>query len=120
MEIDESIHELRGGLDVDVLARRDVVGGREVVRQLLGCVGRIGHRTRVDQLAVRRDWVGKSLRELELPRQYRISVIAVHDYLTDEFRPVPDPDAPLKDSDALLVAGEDERLKVLLRRAAEE
>ena len=95
------------------LARR--IASKQVVNYF-----ELGPGFSAQELAVPRDWVGKSLRELELPRQYRISVIAVHDYLTDEFRPVPDPDAPLKDSDALLVAGEDERLKVLLRRAAEE
>lgn len=95
------------------LARR--IASKQVVNYF-----ELGPGFSAQELAVPRDWVGKSLRELELPRQYRISVIAVHDYLTDEFRPVPDPDAPLKDSDALLVAGEDERLKALLRRSAEE
>jgi trk system potassium uptake protein TrkA len=34
----------------------------------------------------------------------------VHDVLTDEMLPVPDPDAPLKESDTLLVAGKDQHL----------
>jgi trk system potassium uptake protein TrkA len=34
----------------------------------------------------------------------------VHDVLRDEIIPVPDPDAPLKESDTLLVSGEDENL----------
>jgi hypothetical protein len=37
-------------------------------------------------------------------------VVAVHDILLDQIQPVPDPDQPLKDSDALLVAGADESL----------
>jgi hypothetical protein len=37
-------------------------------------------------------------------------VVAVHDILLDRIHAVPDPDQPLKDSDALLVAGADERL----------
>jgi trk system potassium uptake protein TrkA len=36
--------------------------------------------------------------------------VAVHDILTDRMQPVPDPDAPLKDSDTLLVAGTNESL----------
>ena len=95
------------------LARR--IASKQVVNYY-----ELGPGFSAQELAVPRDWVGKSLRELALPRQYRISVIAVHDYLTDEFRPVPDPDAPLKDSDALLVAGEDERIKVLLGRTSKD
>jgi trk system potassium uptake protein TrkA len=34
----------------------------------------------------------------------------VHDVLMDAIHPVPDPDAPLKDSDTLLVAGRDDNL----------
>ena len=54
---------------------------------------------------------GLSLRELQLPTKHRVSVIAVHDVLNDEMIPVPDPNAPLKDSDTLLVAGKDEDLQ---------
>jgi trk system potassium uptake protein TrkA len=55
-------------------------------------------------------WVGHTLRELELPRRHGISVVAVHDFLMDAIQPVPDPDAPLKDSDTLLVAGHEKDL----------
>jgi trk system potassium uptake protein TrkA len=55
-------------------------------------------------------WIGKSLRELELPRTYGISVIAVHDILRDRIQPVPAPDELLKDSDTLLVAGTEANL----------
>jgi trk system potassium uptake protein TrkA len=64
----------------------------------------------IQEMAVPESWMGRSLRELELPRKYRISVIAVHDMLKDEMSVVPNPDAPLKDSDTLLVAGKDEDL----------
>lgn len=64
----------------------------------------------VQEMAVPDAWVGQSLRELELPRRFRISVIAVHDMLTDAMAPVPDPDAPLKESDTLMIAGRDEHL----------
>ena len=64
----------------------------------------------IQEMAVPDAWVGQSLRQLEVPRRFKISVIAVHDVLTDEMAPVPDPDALLKESDTLLVAGKDEHL----------
>lgn len=64
----------------------------------------------LQEMAVPERWIGSTLRELELPRRYRISVIAVHDMLLDEMSPIPDPDANLKESDTLLVAGRDEDL----------
>lgn len=68
---------------------------------------RLGTSFGIQEMAVPEGWVGKSLRALELPKRYGISVIAVHDVLTDTMSPTPDPDAPLKESDTLLVAGKD-------------
>lgn len=62
------------------------------------------------EMAVPDHWVGKSLRQLSLPAHHGVSVIAVHDFLADEIVPIPDPDAPLKESDTLLVAGTDRSL----------
>ncbi len=71
---------------------------------------RVGTTLSVQEMAVPRTWIGKSLRELELPRRHRIAVIAVHDMLKDEMSVIPGPDVPLKDSDTLLIAGRDEDL----------
>lgn len=71
----------------------------------------LGEGFSAQEMAVPGRWVGKSLRELELPRRYDVAVIAVHDVLNDEITPIPDPDAPLKDSDTLLVAGSHEALE---------
>lgn len=71
---------------------------------------RMGTTLSIQEMAVPEAWIGHALRGLELPRKYRISVIAVHDMLRDEMVPIPDPDAPLKDSDTILVAGRDEDL----------
>lgn len=76
---------------------------------------RLGTGFSVQEMAVRADWVGKSLRELELPRKYGITVIALHDILHDKMVATPDPDVVLKGSETLLVAGRDEDLA----RAAE-
>jgi trk system potassium uptake protein TrkA len=64
----------------------------------------------LQEMAVPGAWVGRSLRDLQL-RHRGISVVALHDVLMDEIHAVPDPDAPLKDSDTLLVAGRDEKLE---------
>ncbi|MCS7021117.1 MAG: TrkA family potassium uptake protein [Gemmataceae bacterium] len=64
----------------------------------------------LQEMAVRDEWVGKSLRELELPRRYGITVIAMHDVLHDKIVSTPDPDTVLKGSETLLVAGRDEDL----------
>ena len=64
----------------------------------------------VQEMAVPAAWNGKSLRALNLRRTYNISVVAVHDVLTDKMLTAPDPDEPLKESDTLLVAGSEEDL----------
>jgi trk system potassium uptake protein len=68
---------------------------------------RLGEDFSLQEMAVPTGWIGRTLRELALPRQYRISVVAVHDVLLDEISSAPPPDAKLKESDTLLVAGRD-------------
>jgi trk system potassium uptake protein TrkA len=71
---------------------------------------RLGPNFSLQEMAVPTPWIGRSLRELRLPQRFRISVVAVHDVLMETIVPAPPPDAPLKDSDTLLVAGDDEDL----------
>lgn len=71
---------------------------------------RLGTGFSMQEMAVREEWTGKTLRTLELRQKYGISVIAVHDMLTDQIITAPDPDKLLKESDTLLVAGQDEDL----------
>jgi len=82
---------------------------RIVSRNILNYVD-LGFGLSAQEMAVPESWVGRSLRELELPRRYNLTVIAVHDWLSGTTRPVPDPDVTLKDSDALFVAGRDSEL----------
>jgi trk system potassium uptake protein TrkA len=84
--------------------------GHRIASQTLLNYIQLGGGFSIQEMAVPDAWVGQSLRQLEVPRRFRISVIAVHDVLTDEMAPVPDPDAPLKESDTLLIAGKDEHL----------
>jgi trk system potassium uptake protein TrkA len=71
---------------------------------------RLGEGFSVQEMAVRDEWVGKTLRMLELRQQYSVTVIAVHDMLQDKIVATPDPDTVLKGSETLLVAGRDEDL----------
>jgi trk system potassium uptake protein len=71
---------------------------------------RLGEGFSLQEMVVPDDWEGKGLRELHLRARYNITVIAIHDVLTGQIHPVPDPDAPLKDSDTLLIVGSDKAL----------
>lgn len=68
---------------------------------------KLGGDFSIQEMAVPQKWIGRTLRDLQLPRRYRISVVAVHDMLRDEMSPVPDPETRLTESDTLLVAGKD-------------
>jgi trk system potassium uptake protein len=68
---------------------------------------RLGAGFSIQEMAVPDSWIGKSLRQLELRVSFGITVVAVHDMLTGEITAIPNPDAVLKESDALLVAGKD-------------
>lgn len=84
--------------------------GRRIANRTVLNYVQLGADFSIQEMAVPDAWVGRSLRDLHLPKKYRISVIAVHDVLTDVMAPVPDPDAPLKESDTLLIAGRDDHL----------
>ena len=64
----------------------------------------------VQEMAVPAAWTNRTLRDLRLRHHFGIAIIAIHDVLTDQVVPVPDPDAPLKESDTLMVAGREEDL----------
>jgi trk system potassium uptake protein TrkA len=76
---------------------------------------RLGGGFSVQEMLVPDDWEGMTLRKLELPRRHHISVIGVHDVLTDRIAVPPDPDAPLKQSDTMIVAGTREALHRIAR-----
>jgi trk system potassium uptake protein len=85
------------------------LGTRISQRGLLNYV-RLGSGFSIQEMAVPESWIGRTLRELALPRRFRITVVALHDVLQDEMIPIPAPEARLKESDTLLVAGKDEDL----------
>jgi trk system potassium uptake protein TrkA len=69
----------------------------------------------LQEMAVPEQWVGRTLRDLDLRNSHQVSVVAVHDMLRDEVTGVPDPDAPLMESDTLFVAGMEAALGKLSR-----
>lgn len=79
--------------------------GKRISSQLVLNYVPLGPDFSLQEMAVPESWVARSLRQLQLPRRHGISVVAVHDMLSDSVQPVPDPDAPLKESDTLIVAG---------------
>lgn len=72
----------------------------------------------IQQIALPDRWIGKSLRELALPTRHRVNVVALYDLLSGRLDVAPDPDAPLKESDVALIAGENETINELLGRSA--
>ena len=73
----------------------------------------------IQEIAIPDRWLGETLRELRLPQRYGVQVVAVYDVLTDTMRVVPDADAPLKESDVAIVAGEDRKVAEMLRESRE-
>ncbi len=69
----------------------------------------------MQEVAIPDQWIGCSLRDLELPKRHGINVVAVYDVLTDTLQPVPDPDTPLKESDLAIVVGRDDTIASVLR-----
>jgi len=85
------------------------LGKRMSGRGLLNYVN-LGTGFSIQEMGVPQAWSGKTLRELGLRQHYGVTVVGVHDMLLDKMTVSADPDAILKDSDALIVAGTDEDL----------
>ncbi len=71
----------------------------------------LGQGFSIQEMGVPTCWYGKSIRNLQLRQKHDITIVALHDVLTDTMNPSPDPDYVLKDSDTLLVAGDDRALE---------
>jgi trk system potassium uptake protein TrkA len=67
----------------------------------------------MQEMAVPESWVGRSLLELRPRGELGIQVIGIRDALSGELAIPPPPDAKLKPSDSLLLAGSDETLETL-------
>lgn len=85
--------------------------GKRIARRTILNLVDLGHGLSVQEMAVPDEWVGKSLGELDLPRRNGLLVLAIYDVLMDRTYAVPHPGKVLKESDALIVGGLDERLR---------
>lgn len=105
------------GLATGVFPEREAAHllAKRVTRRTILNYVELGPGFSAQEMAVPDSWVGKNLRQLELPRKHNVAVVAVRDVLADRYAPVPDPDAPLKESDTLLVAGRDGDLEKVAR-----
>jgi trk system potassium uptake protein TrkA len=65
------------------------------------------------ELAPPKDFVGKTLKELDLINRFSLQVLAVKEILPKGLVLIPKADFRIKDSDALIVLGPDETLKEL-------
>ena len=74
---------------------------------------RLGAGYSMQEMALPSSWEGHTLRDLRPRQEFGLSVIAVHDVVTDTMHVPPDPDASLQRSDTLLVAGTDQELQRL-------
>ncbi|OGF59731.1 MAG: potassium transporter TrkA [Candidatus Fischerbacteria bacterium RBG_13_37_8] len=62
------------------------------------------------------EWVGHSLRELNIRKKYEINIIAIKQIVPEKFLAVPDPDYVIKESDALIILGrEDSMVKLKIK-----
>ncbi len=78
---------------------------------------RLGTGFSIQEMGVPNSWLGRTIRDLQLRQNFDITIVALHDILTDRITASPNPDQVLTDSDTLLVAGDD---AALLRAAKVE
>lgn len=67
----------------------------------------------MQELPIPDEFIGEALIDLRLPQRYNVSVVAIHDVLSDTLYVPPGADYVLKDSDTILVVGSDEALAEL-------
>ncbi len=67
----------------------------------------------IQQIAPPAEFIGKSLKELDLRRKYGIQVIAVKEIIPEKLHLIPSGDFIIKESDMLLVVGKDEDIRKL-------
>ncbi len=68
------------------------------------------------ETAAPREFIGKTLIELDLRKTYHVTVIAIKDVMTDQFILAPPPNYMLKDSDVLMLIGKTEDVDSILAK----
>ncbi|MGQ9618479.1 MAG: potassium channel family protein [Candidatus Aminicenantia bacterium] len=67
----------------------------------------------IEEIAPPSEFIGKSLRQLDLRKKYNVLVIGIRDTLKDEILIASNPDEIIKESDSLIVAGRRKDLEKL-------
>ena len=63
------------------------------------------------QVGPPREFIGKSLKDLNLRAKYNVHIIAIHEIVPENFRLVPPADFVIKDSDILIMLGKSEDIR---------
>lgn len=74
----------------------------------------LSHNIRMVEIQVKPEWVGGSLRSLDLRRKYRINVVAIRQ--NDEINQTPDPDDPLFADQTMLITVNKKDLEKLIEK----
>lgn len=111
----------RLGVDEVVFPERDTA--KSLAVRVSGSVGggvilnfvQLGQNFSLQEMGVPSAWEGKSIRELELRQRYDVTIVAVNDVLLQTIKASPNPDYVLKDTDTLMMAGENKALARLAK-----
>ena len=68
----------------------------------------LSSKTSIVEIHLKKGWVGKNLRQLDIRGKYNINVVAIHS--GEDFNGAPDPDQTLNERDSLIVIGNKEDL----------
>lgn len=68
---------------------------------------------RIQEIAAPEKFIGKSLKELDLRNKYGIQVMAIKEIIPEKTSFIPKADFVIKDSDILIIIGEEDQLKKL-------
>lgn len=77
----------------------------------------LGPGVSLQEVAIPDGWLGRSLRDLALPANHGIQIVALQDVLGGTIEVVPDPDRPLRESDVAIVAGRDDVIQNVIGAA---
>ncbi|MBU4494235.1 MAG: TrkA family potassium uptake protein [Acidobacteria bacterium] len=70
----------------------------------------LGPNIGIQEIAPSEKFIGKSLKELDIRRRYGVQIIAVRELIPEETTFVPGADFVIKDSDVLVIMGDDKSL----------
>jgi trk system potassium uptake protein TrkA len=63
------------------------------------------------EIAPSADFIGKSIRELQIRNRYTVQIIAIKELIPERINLIPSPDFIIKDSDSLILMGKNEDLE---------